>query len=182
MLELRRFMPVPSFNLVDQHNQAITPDRMQGKWTIIFFGYTHCPDYCPTTLSALSGALRRLRTDNPKLDGRIQVIFVSLDPFRDTSAVLTDYLAYFDPSFIGATGAPSDLKRFTTLLGVNYDYEDAVSGTPAGGTKIRPAGDYVVDHSADFYVFDDHARLLTWVEPPHTVTRVTSILKSILQD
>ena len=174
-------MPVPSFNLVDQHNATMTPARMQGKWTLLFFGYTHCPDYCPTTLSALNAALRRLRTDNPKLDGRIQVLFVSLDPFRDTPAVLADYVAFFNPGFIGATGKAAELKRFTTLLGVNYGYQNAVTGMPAGGIKHRPEGDYALDHSANFFVFDDHARLVTWVEPPHTVTRVTEQLRIILQ-
>lgn len=181
MLELRRRRPVPAFNLVDQHGNPFTQEQMQGKWTILFFGYTHCPDYCPTTLAALRGALRRLQRENPKLGGSIQVVFISVDPFRDTPAVLADYVSYFSPQFIGATGATAELKRFTTLLGISYDYADGVTGSPVADTTHRPPGDYVVDHSADFYVFDDHARLLVWVEPPHTTHRVTSMLKSIMK-
>ena len=181
MLELRRRRPVPAFNLVDQHGNTITQRQMQGKWTILFFGYTHCPDYCPTTLSALKGSIRRLQQDNSNLTGHIRVIFISVDPFRDTPVVLKDYLSYFSPQFIGASGPPPELKRFTKLLGITYDYADTETGEPFADTTHRPPGDYVVNHSADFYVFDDHARLLIWVKPPHTIHRVVSILKSALK-
>jgi protein SCO1/2 len=181
LLDLRRNRPVPAFNLIDQHGKPITQQEMQGKWTIMFFGYTHCPDYCPTTLMTLKVALRRLRQEDPNLGDRIQVIFVSVDPFRDTPAVLADYVSYFDPRFIGASGSPQELKHFTELLGVTYDYENAVSGASLDDTARRPPGDYVVDHSADIYIFDDHTRLLTWVAPPQTTTAIMSILKGLIR-
>ena len=181
MREMRRWRPMPKFKLMDQHGEPITQEQMRGKWTILFFGYTHCPDYCPTTLMALKIATQRLIAENPKLGDRLQVILVSLDPFRDTPAVLTDYLAYFNPQFIGASGAPGELKRFSRLLGGRYDYTDIDSGAPLGDTDSRPPGEYAVSHNADFYVFDDRTRLVNWVEPPHTTQRVTAALEGILK-
>lgn len=181
MLELRRRRPVPSFTLTDQHGRPLTEAMMQGKWTVLFFGYTHCPDYCPTTLAAIRSALHRLKREDPGLGDRVQVLFISLDPFRDTPSVLNKYVAYFGPLFTGATGSAKELQRFTRLMGINYDYTDTATGASFGDILHAPPGDYAVDHTADFYVFDDHARLLQWVEPPHTPRRVEKTLKHILQ-
>jgi len=180
MLELRRRRPVPDFRLTDQHGRTVTQAVMQGKWTVLFFGYTHCPDYCPTTLAALRSALHRLEHEDPQLADRIQVIFVSLDPFRDTPALLNDYIAYFDPHFIAATGSPAELQRLSRLMGIHYDYIDTATGASTGDILHAPRGDYAVDHTGDFYVFDAHARLLEWMAPPHTARRITTTLKRIL--
>lgn len=180
MLELRRRRPVPEFTLTDQHGRPLTQAVMQGKWTLLFFGYTHCPDYCPTTLAALRSTLHRLLGENPGLNGRIQVLFVSLDPFRDTPRILDGYVAYFGAGFTGATGRPQELQRLTRLMGVNYDYTDTATGASFGDVLHAPPGDYAVDHSADLYVFDDHARLLEWIEPPHTTRRLAAALRRIL--
>ena len=181
MLELRRLRPVPDFRLTDQHGRPVTQAVMRGKGTVLFFGYTHCPDYCPATLAALRSALHGLEREDPQLGSRIQVIFISVDPFRDTPALLNAYIAYFDPQFTAATGSPGELQRLTRLMGINYDYIDTATGASSGNVLHAPQGDYAVDHTADFYVFDDHARLLEWMKPPHTARRVTATLKRILQ-
>jgi len=181
MLGMRQGLPVPAFNLVDHHGKAFTQAQLQGKWTVLFFGYTHCPDLCPTTLMTLNRAYRRLQRDDPELAGRLQVLFVSVDPFRDTPAILADYVSYFNPQFIGASGPPEELNRFATLLGMNYEYADAATGNPIGDTKHQPPQNYAVDHSANFYIFDDRARLATWVSPPHTADRIVSVLERLMK-
>ena len=130
-------------------------------------------------MMALRSAFRSLRHENPELDNRLQVIFISEDPFRDTPNVLADYVSFFDPQFIGASGSPAELYRLTTILGIPYEYGYASGGSSLSDTAHRPQGDYVVNHSADFYIFDDRARLVTWVEPPHTTSRIVSLLRSI---
>lgn len=178
MLDIHRGMPVASFKLVDHHNHALDQSRLQGKWTILFFGYTHCPDFCPTTLSAINVAYRRLQRETPDAAKHLQVIFISVDPARDTPEVLADYITFFNPDFTAATGGADDLRRFTKFLDVTYNYADPETGNPLPD-EPKPAGDYLVNHTANFYVIDDHGRLATWVAPPHTATRVSLIFNYI---
>jgi protein SCO1/2 len=169
----------PAFTLVDHHGKAFSRAQLLGKWTIMFFGYTHCPDFCPTTLAALNNTYHRLEREKPKLASTTQVVFVSLDPFRDTPPVLADYIAHFNAHFIGVTGTPAQLHRLTQPLGASYDYTDPISGGPLGDTTQRPRHDYAVDHGAGFYVFDDRARITAWVLPPHTADRIVSVYEHI---
>lgn len=178
---LRQGAPAPAMRLVDHRGGAFTRDRLPGRWTILFFGYTHCPDYCPATLLALNGAYRQLEHEDAGLAGRLQVVFVSLDPFRDTPAVLADYLAYFNPRFIGATGLPADLKRLATVLGANYSYTDSADGRRIPDTRRQPARDYAVNHSASLYIFDDRARLSARLAPPLTGARIDALFTRIRQ-
>lgn len=172
-------MPAPTLHLQDQHGDAFTTERLRGRWSVLFFGYTHCPDYCPTTLLMLDGAYRKLAREDADLAGRLQVVFVSVDPFRDTPAVLDDYLAYFNPGFIGATGAPADLRRLAIPLGANYSYADRGSGRPFADTRRRPAQDYTVNHAAGLYVFDERARLFARLAPPLTADGIERLFSRL---
>ena len=169
----------PSFNLTDQHGIPFSQDQLLGKWTIMFFGYTHCPDFCPTTLTALNSAFHRLESENAQLATDTQVVFVSVDPFRDSPPVLADFIKHFNPRFIGVTGPPAQLHLLTDPLGASYDYADPVSGDPLGDTMQQPQQKYTVDHGSGFYVFDDRARTVAWVLPPHTPDRIVSVYKTI---
>lgn len=171
--------PAPVFSLLDHHGKPFTRAQLLGKWTIMFFGYTHCPDFCPATLAALNNAFRRMGRDNPEFAAHTQVVFVSVDPFRDSPPVLADFIAHFNPDFIGATGSPSELHRLTEPLGASYDYADPATGEPLGDTTWQPPHDYDVNHGAGFYVFDERARAVAWVLPPHTVDRIVSVLDHI---
>jgi protein SCO1/2 len=170
---------LPTFSLVDQHGVGFTRTQLLGKWTIMFFGYTHCPDFCPTTLSALNSAIHRLEREDTHLAANTQVVFVSVDPFRDSPPVLADFINHFNPNFIGATGPPAQLHLLTDALGASYDYADPVSGDPIGDTMQQPQQKYTVDHGSGFYIFDDHARTVAWVLPPHTTDRIVSVYKTI---
>ena len=93
----------------------------------MFFGYTHCPDFCPTTMAGLSGAYHRLERQAPRQAANTQVVFVSVDPFRDTPELLGEFVSHFNKGFVGVTGTPMQLHRLTDPLGASYDYSDAIS-------------------------------------------------------
>jgi protein SCO1 len=170
---------LPTFNLADEHGKPFTQAQMLGKWTIMFFGYTHCPDFCPTTLAGLNSAYQRLERQAPRLAASTQVVFVSVDPFRDTPPVLGDFVSHFNKDFIGATGPPAQLHRLTEPLGASYDYSDPSSRALLPDTARPAQPDYVVDHSSGLYIFDGKARLAAWVLPPHTAERIVSVYKYI---
>ena len=117
--------PVDSFTLLDQYGKAFTQDHLQGQWTFVLFGDTHCAQPCTAALSALVAMHQRIApTEAIKTT---QVLFVSLDPARDTPEILRRYLAYFDERFIGTTGSRQALRRLTDDLGVS------------GPDRFRPA-------------------------------------------
>lgn len=117
----------------------------QGRLVLLFFGYTHCPDVCPTTLAKLRYALRQLGETAKE----VQVVFVSVDPERDTPEVMKRYLSHFDPAFVGLTGRPEEVEAVARAYGVYVEKEEV--GSAAG---------YLVTHSARTYVIDRKGRLV----------------------
>jgi protein SCO1/2 len=132
------------FKLIDQDGKPITDADLKGKPFLVFFGYTHCPDICPTTLFEVSEVLRALGADS----GRAGAVFITVDPERDTPAVLKDYLSNFDPHLRGATGAPD------ALAAVEKEYRVFAQKVPTGN------GDYSMDHSAVIYLMDKNGRFV----------------------
>jgi len=163
MTVLEPASPLPEFRLLDQNNQVFDRARLQGKWSYVFFGYTHCPDICPTTLVVLR--------DVQKLAGGqeqgIQYIFVSVDPDRDNAATLKNYLPYFHPEFIGATGGRDELMRLTRAVGAYYEI---------GETR---GGRYEVHHSAAIFLIDPEARLRALFAGPHDAARLAQGLQRL---
>lgn len=109
---------LPDFQLVDQNSRALGKAELVGKWSLMFFGYTHCPDVCPTSLQILSDLLNTI--DGSNIDGKIQVIFVSVDPARDTPAILKTYVQYFHRDIIGASAPLIELDRLTSSIGIAH--------------------------------------------------------------
>ena len=132
------------FNLTDHHGQRRTLADFHGKVVALFFGYTHCPDVCPTTLGELALTLKKLGKDADK----VQVLFVTLDPARDTPAVLAKYVPSFNPTFLGLTGSEAEVAQVAKTFKVFYQKQD--KGSKAG---------YFLDHSANTFVFDPQGRL-----------------------
>jgi protein SCO1/2 len=132
------------FHLIDQNGQPFTDQNMKGKPYLVFFGYTHCPDICPTTLFDMSQLMRKL---GPDAD-RIGALFITVDPERDTSAVLKDYLASFDPHLRGLTGAQPAIDQATK------DYRVYAKKVPLQGA------DYTMDHTALVYLMDKDGRFV----------------------
>lgn len=126
------------FKLVDQNGKPFTAADMAGKPYLVFFGYTHCPDVCPTTLFEMSQLFHTL---GPKAD-RLGALFITVDPQRDTAAVMKEYLASFDPHLRGLTGGP---KAIDVAI---KDYRVYAKKVPEAG------GDYSMDHSAIVYLMD----------------------------
>jgi protein SCO1/2 len=145
---------LPEFTLADASGHPFGPEQMRGHWTFVFFGFVNCPDICPTTLATLA-ATRKELGDLPA-GKQPEVAFVSVDPGRDTPALLGQYVAHFDPAFIGATGTRDAIEALTHALGV------AVIIGPASAD-----GSYAVDHSAAIFLVDPQARVVALFGAPH---------------
>jgi protein SCO1/2 len=128
------------FTLVDQNNKPITDQDMKGHPFLVFFGFAHCPDICPTTLFDVSEIFRALGNDAGAKD--VRALFISVDPERDTPAVLKDYLSSFDPRVIGVTGGPA------AIAAAEKAYRVYAKKIPLDG------GDYTMDHTAIVYLMD----------------------------
>jgi protein SCO1/2 len=132
------------FKLTDQNGATVTDTDLKGKPYLVFFGFTHCPDICPTTLFEVSEVMRAL---GPKADGA-RALFVTVDPERDTPKVMKDYLSSFDPHLIGLSGTPEAVEKMTKAYRV---YSRKVP------TKD---GDYTMDHTALVYLMDKQGRFV----------------------
>jgi len=159
--------PLQSFELTDQHRQPFNLERLKGKWSFVFFGYTYCPDICPTTLSTLTGVVKQLQTD-PQGLSNIQVVFVSVDPQRDTPDVIKDYLAYFNETFQGVTGTQQDIEALTRQFGAGYMKE----------SETAP-GQYMVSHTSSIFLVDPYGRLMASFSPPHDATTIVGQFRQI---
>jgi protein SCO1/2 len=148
---------IEPFTLIDHTGKRFDNRSLQGRWSFVFFGYTHCPDVCPTTLSVLNSVARKLETEKD----RIQYVFVSIDPGRDTPEQLGQFVSYFNGSFLGATGSEDTLNALTRQLGVIYA---RVAAKPEA--QNAAADDYLVDHSASVLLFDPAGRYHAVFTPP----------------
>ncbi|MGD8587368.1 MAG: SCO family protein [Chromatiales bacterium] len=135
------------FMLMDQYGRLVTPESLLGRYQLLYFGYTHCPDICPNTLQIVSLALDRLGDKA----GQIQPYFITVDAARDSAEMLREYLDYFDSRFIGLTGTPAMIERMTDSYKVKYAKVEQVSTDPEF---------YLVDHSASLYLMAPDGRFL----------------------
>lgn len=145
------------FTLVDHNGVTRHLADFRGKAVAVFFGYTHCPDVCPTTLGDFAAAMAELGDDAK----RVQVLFVTVDPERDTPAVLKGYVPAFNPTFLGLTGSPEAIRAAAD--GFKVVYQKSQGTAP---------GDYLVDHSASTFVFDPQGRirlLVRYGAPPDEI-------------
>jgi protein SCO1/2 len=155
------------FSLIDQQGRPFGPAELRGHWSLLFFGYTNCPDFCPTTLATLAAMEKRLRAEHAPVVP--QVIFVSVDAKRDTPAQLAKYVPYFDPHFIGLTAADQpSVEAVARRLGV------AVSIQPSED------GNYTVDHSGAIFVLNPDGRLNAILTGPFTVAALLDDLQRIV--
>jgi protein SCO1/2 len=153
--------PLEELSLTDETGKPFHRADLAGQPTIVFFGFTHCPDVCPTTLAKLAQI-----TKSAAIPG-LRVVLVSVDPTRDTPQVLDQYVHAFSPSFKGLTGSPEEIKRITRQFNVAMERVDL------GG------GDYTVDHSAVITLLDDKARQVAIFTPPFESERVVADLRAV---
>lgn len=155
------------FTLVDQTGKRVTEQDFKGKYMLIFFGYTHCPDICPSALQVVAAALDKLG-DKASL---ITPIFITVDPERDTPQKLAEYVANFGKSFVGLSGSKEEVAAAAKAYRVFYQV------VPDDKTP----GEYTVDHAAIFYVMGKDGEFVTHI--PHTtnVDQVVSVLSNAIQ-
>ncbi|MGY4232443.1 protein SCO1/2 [Bradyrhizobium sp. USDA 4449] len=152
------------FQLTDQNGKTVTDQNLKGKPTLIFFGYTHCPDVCPTSLFEMSEVLRAMGKDADK----VNAIFISVDPERDTPATMKDYLSSFDPHLEGLSGDPAETAKVIT------SYRVYAKKVP---TKD---GDYTMDHTALIYLMDRDGRFVSPFNLKRTPEEAAADLKKYL--
>ena len=146
--------PLTAFAFTDQENRVFDLSRLKGKWSFLFFGYTHCPDICPMTLAILARAHENMVKST--VDAKdVQFVFISVDPNRDTASKLKQYVTYFDTTFVGVTGDNAQLGNLAGQLGAAYQ----VAITP--GTE-----NYPVYHTAAVFLVDPRARYHAVFAPP----------------
>ncbi|MXO75054.1 SCO family protein [Altererythrobacter aerius] len=137
------------FTLTDQNGKARTWDDFRGRYAAVYFGYTYCPDICPTDVQRTAQGLRRFQAESPELAEKVQQIFVSVDPARDTPQVLQEFTSAFGPDIVGLTGTPEQIDAAAKAFKVFH-----------GKGKVEEGGAYLVDHSNITYLFDPSGKPL----------------------
>lgn len=160
-----------AFELTDQDGMEFGLERLRGHWTFVSFGYTSCPDVCPMTLATLGSVERTLDAEGDRKDPLPELLFVSVDPARDTPRKLGPYVRYFSPRLTGATGSDEQLRALAAQLGVMYA-KVAGEDTALG---------YLVDHSASILLIDPQGRLAAVFSTPHDAQRIAADFLSIIQ-
>lgn len=152
------------FSLIDHQNRPFTRQQLQEKWSLIYFGFTHCPDICPTALTEIKRTLDNLPQ---AMRDNTRVVLVTLDPARDTPAILQQYVNAFDPAFIGVTGEFLDIRRFANEVNV------AFAKTPLGD-------DYTIDHSTHLVLINPKGDYHAFFRPPFTSDTLGITLPEIM--
>ena len=147
--------PLPAFSLLDQEGQPFENDRFQNRWSFVFFGYTHCPDVCPTALATLKDTLQGIERGGDQ--ARAQVVFVSVDPERDDPPQLKSYVKYFHPQFIGVTGKPAAIDALTSNLGILHMKAE----------NPNDPDNYLVDHTATILLIGPEGHVVALFGAPH---------------
>lgn len=150
---------LPDFQLIDHNNQPFTSAKLIGYWSLVFVGYTYCPDICPTTLADLKNVypeLQKIPTDSP-----IQVILLSVDPKRDTSERLNDYINFFHSDFIAVSGEHSQLFPLVRAMGMMYSMSESTDNP-----------NYLVDHSSSVVVVSPKAQVIGRFKPEFVVGKL----------
>jgi len=157
---------IADFDLIDDEGNSFTLDNLRGQWSLIFFGFTHCPDVCPTALLDLKLIHEKLLQSRSYAAKGHQVLFMSVDPERDTPEKLNNYVNYFHPDFIGVTGPQEQLSPLTMQLGIAYRIEEHEAGSQQ----------YNVDHSISIMLMDPEGRLHGVFPAPHDAARMADEL------
>jgi protein SCO1 len=159
--------PMPEFALMSHDEQPFNRERLRDRWSLLFFGFTNCPDVCPATLTVLAQMQNGLQ-DLPA-DQRPQMILVSVDPERDTPQQLSSYVKFFSPSFVGVTGSKESIENFTQAMGV-----------PVAIAK-NGDGSYSVDHSASIFLINPKAEFRALFSTPHDANKIAADYRLIIE-
>ena len=164
---LVRPMEIDNFELTDQNNEVFNKKSLEGGWTVLFFGYTNCPDVCPTTIYKLAEIKNGIKEDLPSAN--FNTVLVTLDPDRDSAERLDEYIGYFDETMLGVTGTYENIQSFTSSLSVFYQ-------------RINKEEGYDFNHTASIFVFDKDGSLFATMSPANTVGELESDFFTILNN
>jgi len=164
---LVRPMEIDNFELTDQNNEVFNKKSLEGGWTVLFFGYTNCPDVCPTTIYKLAEIKNGIKEDLPSAN--FNTVLVTLDPDRDSPERLDEYIGYFDETMLGVTGTYENIQSFTSSLSVFYQ-------------RINKEEGYDFNHTASIFVFDKDGSLFATMSPANTVGELESDFFTILNN
>ncbi|CAK9891989.1 MULTISPECIES: SCO family protein [Pseudomonas] len=157
---------VPAVEMTDEQGQPVLMDELKGKWSLLFFGYTFCPDICPTTLAQL----RQVKSELPKeAVERLQVVLVSVDPNRDTPAQLKQYLGYFDKDFRGVTGSLENIQKLANAVSIPF--------IPADTSKPN----YTVDHSGNLALLGPDGKQRGFIRAPFNNQKLVAQLPGLVK-
>ncbi len=163
--EFRQLAP---FQLQSQGRGPINETSLLGNWSFVFFGYLSCPDVCPNTLHELNSFRSLLKDETGTEPEDLQIIFISVDPDRDSTGNLASYVAHFNQKFIGATAGKGAIDRLTQQFGAGYEIE----------AETAP-GQYLVAHTSAIFLVDPHGRLVATFSQPHYAATLLSQYKKI---
>ncbi|MGV3592051.1 MAG: SCO family protein [Gammaproteobacteria bacterium] len=158
---------VTPFALTDHEGAPFTQERLSGKWTLLFFGYTFCPDICPVTLATIRQFEQLLEEADPEAAAQLQVAMISVDPQRDTPDKLAAYMSYFNPAYIGATGEYIDVFNLGRQLNVAFGY------TPMEN------GEYLVNHSGEILLINPRGEFHGFFKIPHDPEKMLRNFRSV---
>ena len=164
---LVRPMEIDNFELIDQNNEVFNKKSLEGGWTVLFFGYTNCPDVCPTTIYKLAEIKNGIKEDLPSAN--FNTVLVTLDPDRDSAERLDEYIGYFDETMLGVTGTYENIQSFTSSLSVFYQ-------------RINKEEGYDFNHTASIFVFDKDGSLFATMSPANTIGELESDFFTILNN
>ena len=157
---------LPELELIDHRGEAVDRARFEGGWDLLFFGFTHCPDVCPTTLYDLAQASAIIEEHGGTAP---DVYMVTVDPARDDAETLAAYVPFFDRDFTGITGSLPELEVLFRNLGVAYGYRD------------RDDGSYDVDHTPALFLIDPEGRFRALYNPPYRVADLATSLRRVME-
>lgn len=160
---------VTDFELVDHNGDAFTPQDLEGNWDLVFFGFTHCPDMCPTTMAELRRVQDMLAAEN-RADA-VDVVFITVDPERDTPERMKDYVTGFDASFTGVTGSLDAIDVLARDLGIAHTRHN---------DDVEEGENYDVDHGLAVLLINPQGRLQAMFGSPHDATSIEDDLTTIL--
>lgn len=155
---------IPPFELTDAHGEPFDLEQLKGQWSVIFFGFTSCPDICPTTLATLSKWYKTLDSD---IQAKAQVVMITVDPARDTPEQLRDYMTHFNEDFVGVTGELRDIRILADQLNVAFN-------------RTSPDDDYSVDHSGHLVLVNPYGHYHGIFKPPFELGRLKLTFQSIV--
>jgi protein SCO1/2 len=166
--DISGLMPPLKFELIDTQGKAVNASDSEGQVRLVFFGFTHCPDICPTTLARLSQAVSKL-PDNER--ERVTIVFVSVDPNRDTPEQIAAYTHFYGDRIAGVTGSESQLRQLAKRYRTTFGYD-----------KPDEHNNYNVSHSVGVYVFDTHGKARLLLRPDLTVAQIRDDISALAQE